>query len=290
MKHVLGFSGGIDSQAAARWLLNRYPPADVILLNADPGGNEHPMTTEFIERYSSEVHPVVVVKPLVRDMGGACRESREALGIGDDEELTFDLLAKLKGVFPGLRRPFCTQSLKLAPSRRWLREHLSEHGIGYERYTGVRREESTHRRKRKPREFDDFFNCWLNHPIVDWSKQMCFDYVRLHGEPINPLYSLGFNRVGCAPCVNSSKQDIRNWAKRFPEMIDKVRAWEEETGLTFFPATKVRNGFYGPLKIDDIVKWSMTAHGGSLSRFAGNEDPLAVLPPPPCESDYGLCE
>lgn len=34
MKHIVGFSGRIDSQACARWVLNRYPVADVILTNS----------------------------------------------------------------------------------------------------------------------------------------------------------------------------------------------------------------------------------------------------------------
>ena len=59
MKHVVGFSGGIDSQACALWVRNRFPREDVILLNSDAGGNEHPLTVEFVERYSATVHPVV---------------------------------------------------------------------------------------------------------------------------------------------------------------------------------------------------------------------------------------
>lgn len=35
MKHIVGFSGGIDSQALARWVLNRYDADDVILVNTD---------------------------------------------------------------------------------------------------------------------------------------------------------------------------------------------------------------------------------------------------------------
>jgi hypothetical protein len=31
MKHIVGFSGGVDSQACARWVLNRYPKEDDIL-------------------------------------------------------------------------------------------------------------------------------------------------------------------------------------------------------------------------------------------------------------------
>lgn len=67
-KHIVGFSGGIDSQAAARWVLNRYPHEDVILCNSDAGGNEHPMTTEFIAWYSANVHPVELIIPIVADM------------------------------------------------------------------------------------------------------------------------------------------------------------------------------------------------------------------------------
>ena len=30
-----------------------------------------------------------------------------------------------------------------------------------------------------------------------------------HGLNLNPLYGMGFERVGCLPCINSSKNDIR---------------------------------------------------------------------------------
>jgi hypothetical protein len=49
--YVGGFSGGIDSQAAARFMLNRYGVACAVLVNADAGGNEHPLTVEHIDWY-----------------------------------------------------------------------------------------------------------------------------------------------------------------------------------------------------------------------------------------------
>jgi 7-cyano-7-deazaguanine synthase in queuosine biosynthesis len=52
-KHIVGFSGGIDSQACARWVLDRFPGEDVILLNSDAGGNEHPLTTSFVDKPAS---------------------------------------------------------------------------------------------------------------------------------------------------------------------------------------------------------------------------------------------
>jgi 7-cyano-7-deazaguanine synthase in queuosine biosynthesis len=68
VKHIVGFSGGIDSQACARWVLNRFPTADVILMNSDAGGHEHPLTTAFVDEYASKVHPVVKVTAIVADL------------------------------------------------------------------------------------------------------------------------------------------------------------------------------------------------------------------------------
>jgi 3'-phosphoadenosine 5'-phosphosulfate sulfotransferase (PAPS reductase)/FAD synthetase len=282
VKHIVGFSGGIDSQATARWVLNRYPAEDVILLNSDVGGNEHPITTAFIERYSEEVHPVTVVTPIVADLGSRCLKGEggdRRAKYKETDRLSFDLLAEIKGMFPTNRFQFCTEHLKLKPSHRWMKENVIDKGEEFVRYAGIRREESL-RRKNKPVEaWDDYFGCKLIHPIVDWTKQMCFDYVKLHNEPINELYTLGFNRVGCAPCINSNKRDIYEWATRFPEMIDKVRAWEQKTGLSFF-RKPFEDGSYR--WVDDMVAWAKTTHGGSQ---------LAIIwEPAACDSEYGLCE
>jgi 3'-phosphoadenosine 5'-phosphosulfate sulfotransferase (PAPS reductase)/FAD synthetase len=278
-KHVVGFSGGIDSQACARWVLNRYPAEDVVLLNSDAGGNEHPLTTEFIERYSKEVHPVHVVQPILADMDGQAKGKRAALGLADNDPLTFDRLAELKQRFPSRRAQFCTYHLKIAPQKRWLAEHYQDSEIV--RYCGVRRDESHNRREAPVTSWDKYFDCELVQPLADWTKQMCFDYVKAHGEPVNELYTLGFNRVGCAPCINSGKADVLAWAQRFPEMIDKVRAWEQRVGRTFFPpmvAGKELNW------VDEVVEWAKTERGGK-------QYGLKVLyERPACESKYGLCE
>jgi 3'-phosphoadenosine 5'-phosphosulfate sulfotransferase (PAPS reductase)/FAD synthetase len=280
MKHIVGFSGGIDSQACARWVLNRYPEEDVILLNSNAGGNEHPLTEAFVEEYSQKVHPVLNVEAIVRDINRPMSEERlEKWGVTLDSKLSFEIAAALKGRFPASHMQFCTEALKLQPQRRWMRENLTDGD--YVRYSGVRRQESHRRSKRLAQEWDDFFDCQLANPLVDWTKQMCFDYVRHHEEPINPLYSLGFERVGCAPCVNSSKRDIKLWVDRFPEMIDKVRQWEKKVGKTFFMA--MVPGL--PINwIDDVVQWSVTDYGGRQFNIFNN------LERPTCESKFGLCE
>lgn len=284
MKHIVGFSGGIDSQATARWVLNRFPHEDVVLLNSNVGGHEHPLTIKFIEQYSREVHPVVVVTPIVADMGrrglkeGSASQAARSQ-YADTDILTFPVLAKIKGRFPSTKCQFCTEHLKLAPAHRWMKENLA--GQEWRRYAGVRRDESKRRAGKMPVMWDDYYNCELHHPIVDWTKQMCFDYVKLHGEPINPLYTMGFNRVGCAPCINSGKKDVLAWAQRFPEMIDKVRQYEKEVGRTFFPPMVPGKEINW---VDEVVEWSKTVYGGK-------QYSLEILyERSSCESDYGLCE
>lgn len=286
VKRVVGFSGGVDSQAAALWVRNRYDPEDVILLNADAGGNEHPITTRFIADYSRDVFPVVTVSAVVADLGGVgsrdegtAERRRE---YADDEPLTFDRLAHVKGVFPARTRQFCTSYLKLIPQRRWLAENLA--GVPHERYAGVRRDESASRAKLPASCWDEEFRCVLHRPLIDWTKQMCFDFVRAHGETVNPLYTMGFSRVGCAPCVNSGKEDVRNWSARFPEMIDKVRGWEASTGRTFFAPCVPGKAINW---IDEVVEWSKTVRGGrqySLPFFEAEAKTGG------CLSDHGLCE
>ena len=100
MKHIVGFSGGIDSQACARWVLNRFPAEDVILTNTQAGRNEALATVTFVEEYSATVHPVVVITPLYRDIWET-EGYAEIRGFDSDAELTFEDLINVKG-FPRL--------------------------------------------------------------------------------------------------------------------------------------------------------------------------------------------
>ncbi len=284
MKHVVGFSGGIDSQTAARWVLNRYDPIDVILLNSDAGGNEHPLTTKFVADYARDVHPVTTVQPLIMDMWETPGFA-EKRGYDGSAILDFPTMMEIKKRPPSRKVQFCTEVLKLAPQRRWIREHFGPtgqfSGQEYCRYSGVRRDESESRKNAPYQFWDDYFDCFTFAPLVDWPKEWCFEYVKRYGEPVNELYKLGFGRVGCAPCINSNKDDIQNWAIRFPEMIDKIRGWEARTGLTFFMPVRrdsVRN------TVDEVVAWSKTSRGGRQAELPIIQERMS------CESKYGLCE
>lgn len=285
MKHIVGFSGGIDSQEAAAWVRERFGEEDTILLNSDAGGWEDPLTVEFVKHYSETVHPVISVPALIRDIWEDGSTRPEERGFDPDAILTFQQMCQIKGRPPSRRAQFCTTVLKLKPQRRWIKEHFGVggeyEGCDYERYTGVRRDESHARKDYPDREWDDFFDCWVNHPVAAYTKKQCFDGAKRRGEPINPLYSMGFNRVGCAPCINSSKSDILNWELRRPEMVEKIRRMEQEGGRTFF-APMVPGCHTNT--IDEVVEWAKTSRGGRQQLFPIFHERES------CESKYGLCE
>ena len=231
------------------------------------------------------MHPVITVKPLVSDLWET-EGYAETLGLDGTAELTFKMLIKIKGRAPSRTRQFCTTFLKMIPQRRWMEDNFAPAGLfpheEKEIYTGVRRDESHARLFTPFRAWDDFFICWLNNPLADWTKKMCFDYVTAHGQEYNPLYRLGFSRVGCAPCINSGKDDILLWLQRYPEMIDKVRDYEQNSGVTFFsPCVPGMDMNF----IDEVIAWAQTDRGGRQANM------FKVLNEHPgCESKYGLCE
>jgi 3'-phosphoadenosine 5'-phosphosulfate sulfotransferase (PAPS reductase)/FAD synthetase len=280
---LVGFSGGIDSQAAALLVRRHYDPSKIRLLNTRAGRNEHSITDNWIKWYSENVFPVTEITPLYRDIWDAAQERHcEENGVKPDDELTFLGLAKLKGRFPSKRMQFCTEHLKIRPQRRWIAENVTD---DYELYSGVRSDEPG-RSKAALRYWDSFFDCWVNNIVLDWKKEWCFQLVKEAGETYNPLYELGFDRVGCNDrgCINGKSKDVilLNWDRFGTEWRDKIHAWEQETGWTY----------YAPMVpgmtmnfIDDVIKWAQTDRGGrqpNMFKILAEREP--------CESKYGLCE
>lgn len=96
-----------------------------------------------------------------------------------------------------------------------------------------------------------------------------------HDVEPNPLYKMGFKRVGCFPCIMANKDEIYEIAQQFPEHIDRIREWEKMVGRTFFaPLKKGRINW-----IDDVVAWS-----------GGNNGFIEFPELPKCKSHYAICE
>jgi 3'-phosphoadenosine 5'-phosphosulfate sulfotransferase (PAPS reductase)/FAD synthetase len=139
-----------------------------------------------------------------------------------------DLIRK-KGMFPSRARRFCTEELKTFPARDYLNA-LMESGDDMVNAVGIRRDESEARSKMPEWEWMDGFDCEVWRPLVTWTLEDVIAIHKRHDIKPNPLYLLGMERVGCWPCINSNKGELRKIAEIDPARIDEIRALEVEIG------------------------------------------------------------
>lgn len=67
--------------------------------------------------------------------------------------------------------------------------------------TGVRRDQSPTRANAVKLGWDDAFGLWKANPLADWDDERCWDYIREHGLPHNPLHDKGYASIGCTYCT-----------------------------------------------------------------------------------------
>ena len=120
-------------------------------------------------------------------------------------------------MFPGGGARFCTDRLKITPSRIFYKA-LAEKNGGFEVWLGMRTGESSARAKRymdkintetyPPHEALKSYPKYLHKmgvyfrlPVIDWETHDVFEF--LSGEE-SPLYAKGCERVGCFPCLASA--------------------------------------------------------------------------------------
>ncbi len=272
--HV-GVSGGKDSTAALLWAVNEsgWPRENIRASYCDPG-NDHEFTHQYIAELSRRVHPIDIITP----------------------PLDFYKLAEKKGRFPAVKSRFCTQQLKIFPTQAHIKQ-FQQAGLSVLLVSGVRRAESEERSELPEFEFDDYYMADMYRPLIDWSVEDIWAYLKHWGVPRNLLYEFGARRVGCFPCIMSSKAEIRTIAKHFPERIDMIREAERRIDSTFFRRTTTPEVFRSKEivtkkgkkltvpTIDDVVAWSQTGYrkrGGQYEMDLGDGDT--------CPSNTGMCE
>lgn len=271
--YLVGVSSGKDSTALWAWALNEsgYPPEDVLGTFCDTE-NEYP-----------EVYKQVA------DLS-AYGELRGAPPIRTLHSEGFLALAVRKRRFPSAKARFCTQVLKMFPTKQFV-EELQLQGFTVISHSGVRAAESTERSTMSPEDFDGFLQVTVRRPLLKWTLADVWAAHKRYGLPVNPLYLSGRRRVGCRLCCMSNKQDVRLTAVQRPEVIDLYREWEKIVGghnggyQSFFPAktipkylhslggfTKKRDSStgkkgdaYSICTIDEVVKWSTRIRGKQLA-------------------------
>jgi 3'-phosphoadenosine 5'-phosphosulfate sulfotransferase (PAPS reductase)/FAD synthetase len=309
VRPIVSISGGKDSLACAILALDQFP--DTVRFVMADTGNEHPLTLAYVNDYLTQRlnHPIEIVRAEFTREIAQKRLYVETKwpGKGVPDDIVARTLAVLqptgnpfldlclwKGRFPSRMAQFCTQHLKRYPLDRYLMERVSEGGE-VESWRGVRKAESERRKNALARE-RMAEGYWIVQPIVEWTAQEVVDFARTRGFKHNPLYMMGMGRVGCMPCINSSKDEILAVSWRAPEHIDKIEEWESLVGAaskrgfaSFFTERaedddETPSETFDRANIREKIRWAQTSRGGK--QF----DMIRTSPPPACASVYGLCE
>ncbi len=318
-----GISGGKDSTDLALWLrFESGLPLEKIDMTFCDTGNEDPLTYAFLDLLREIVAPV-------------------AINVIHPDKAFWDL-AYSRHSFPTRRARFCTQELKIIPTRSYILA-LQQNGVNVLMMNGVRQSEghSGNDRGNAPEwEHDwDGFGAWLYRPILyhtldqvwamhkkyiplervialvyadpamaDETKAHLATRIAERGIPDNPLYAMGARRVGCFPCINSVKLEMRAMAKYRPERIDFIELQEARVGSvnpfghsSFFHSHTVPKQFrtrhitgvtlrskeykeFDVPTIRDVVEWSKTKRGGKQYDMDFDDIPASA-----CDIG-GMCE
>ena len=264
--NIVSFSGGKDSTALLLWAKENLSDFEVVFCDTNW---ESPVTYKYIDYINETL------------LGGKLKVIRSSKYQGFE-----DLSIKRKRV-PSSQARFCTQELKLFPMHDYI--HSEYEGKSIELFVGIRREESAARSKMPERNFDmDYYGCWINRPLINWSADDVFNIHKKYNVEPNPLYKLGFSRVGCFPCVMCRHAEIRRIAEKFPERIEKIKQLETDLDRSFFPPDYIPKRFCSGRDeegnkfpfVEDVVKYLAK----DIEQVEMFEEPQS------CMSYYNICE
>ena len=168
---------GVEGQLIFRWLCERNLDIDVVTLDT---GRLFPETyalwAETERRYGRRIRAIYpnrqALETLIDRQGiDGFYESKEAREACCTVRKTRPLDRALKG------------------AQAWI--------------TGLRGDQSAHRREAGLIGFDDSRGLMKFNPLFDWTREMVLAEVAAARVPINTLHAQGFASIGCAPCTRA---------------------------------------------------------------------------------------
>lgn len=313
--NIVSVSGGKDSTATLLVAIAQEVP-NLQAVFADTG-NEHEQTYQYLDYLEQATHTKITrvradftqrieskrrfIETKWREQGIEESVVLAALEVLQPTGNPFLDLCIWKGRFPSRKAQFCTMELKRDPMLEQVAMPLMGNSDMILSWQGVRAGESLKRRYLP--ECDEVGGGLFNYrPILKWDIPSVFEAHRYMGIKPNPLYSQGMGRVGCMPCINCRKDELREISLRFPEVIDRIDRWERTTqqaskrgAATFFAGSNAKHpkgsiAGMSAIEVMEIasirqaVEWSKTAHGGI------QYDLLIPTDTEACSSSYGLCD
>jgi phosphoadenosine phosphosulfate reductase len=127
------------------------------------------------------------------------RYSRRIRVVYPDAQALEQLVARqgINGFYENLEaRLECCRIRKVEPFRRAI--------SGFAAWiTGVRREQSQGRALGQSEEWDAEYGLYKLSPLIDWSEDDVWQYIRAHRLPYNALHDRQYPSIGCAPCTRA---------------------------------------------------------------------------------------
>lgn len=275
---IVGVSGGKDSTAVCLHLKKLgYTSKDYKRVFLDTGW-EDKQTYQYLNYLESIIGPIIRLKADIKIL----RHKETVKNL--ETELGY-VSPMIRLMFNNLNYPrnfmrWCTKRLKIDVLKKYFNT------LNYDpcNVVGIRKAESKKRSLLKEYDFNDYLNCDIWRPIIDWSEK---DIINMHHKfniKPNPLYLSGSERVGCYPCINTNKKEIKHLSQNRINLIDKIeteinkiRQEQNKSPCGFFK-TKNRN----KTLINDVVKWSKTSYGGKQYFLFDTTEPTCIK--------WGLCD
>lgn len=199
---VLSLSGGKDSTAAGLYLREQGIPFVPVFNDT---GWEHPTLYEHLDYLATLFGPITTLRSEIA-IPEDYRAEVEALEARLGRPSPMVRWCVKKAMFPSRKRRWCTQELKAFPFIRWAKAHPDE----LVNVVGIRRDESAAR--------SDWPE-WAQHPDVDsvevwaplisWTVEEVIEIHQRHAVRPCRLYLEGARRVGCWPCIQSNRDELR---------------------------------------------------------------------------------
>lgn len=228
MKVIVTYSGGKDSQASLLWTLEKLTRTPIVVF-CDTGW-EHPLTYKHIEgtmkalglelitlrskKYDGMVDMSTRRKRFPSTYARFCTGELKTMPMLD---YVLDQVRNDFIIIQGIRAAKSASRAAMASQCNYFKYYLEPYGTdkhGKPKYHTYRRREVLAYCKQHATD--------VLRPVFEWSGHQVIDYIIEKGQQPNPLYKMGYKRVGCYPCIMSSQQDILNIIRQDPERISEI--------------------------------------------------------------------
>ena len=209
----ISFSGGKDSLVVLDLAQSalKQRPVKAFIVNT---GLEYPETIDFARDY--------------------CKQNNIDLHEADAGDAFWEHLENFGPPAKDFR--WCCKVCKLAPASTVI-EECAKNGAVCITIDGKRKHESFSRARVAASEMNPFVPGQLNiFPIRDWRAIEVWLYIHWRGLKYNPLYDMGFERVGCHLCPAALSAEYKRMGELHPEMYDRwnnyLLEWAQLHGLS----------------------------------------------------------